>query len=75
MTELLTKVLKQVHDWSPERQDEAAELLMRLAASAGNPYPIDPDLRATLDASKAAVRRGEFATEDEVEAAFRRFRS
>lgn len=74
MTELLTKVLGEVRDWSPERQDEAAELLMRLAAREFTPYPLDAELGAILEHSKAAVRRGEFASDAEVEAAFQRFR-
>jgi hypothetical protein len=75
MTELLTKILESVGRWPPERQDEAAELLVRLAERDEPPLPLDAEVRALLDQSKAAVRRGEFATDADVEAAFRRFRT
>ena len=74
MTELLTKILESVRSWPPERQDEAAEMLVRLAQRDEPPLALDAELRALLDESKAAVRRGELAADAEVDAAFQRFR-
>lgn len=74
MTELLTKILESVRTWPPERQDEAAELLVRLAERDEAPIKLTCELRELLEASKAATRRGDLATDEEVEAAYRRFR-
>jgi hypothetical protein len=47
--------------------------MLQLATRGGEPEPIDPaDLPAVLEGLAQAKRR-EFATEAEVEAAFRRF--
>jgi hypothetical protein len=58
---------------SPETQDEIARAMLRLAASDGEPEEIDAaHLPAVLEGLAQAKRR-EFASDAEVEAAFRRF--
>ena len=73
MTKLLEEALEAVRRLSPDSQDEIARAMLRLAANDGEPEPIDPaHLSAVLQGLDQAKRR-QFATDDEVEAAFRRF--
>ncbi|HXE87325.1 MAG TPA: hypothetical protein VN524_11095 [Hyphomicrobiaceae bacterium] len=73
MTELLEKALEAVRRLTPEVQDEIARAMLQLAEDDGQPEPIDPaDLSAVLEGLAQAERR-EFASQAEVEAAFRRF--
>jgi hypothetical protein len=73
MTELLKRAVDAVSRLGPEAQDEIARAMLELAGNEAEPEPIDSaDLQAVLEGLAQADRR-EFATEAEVEAAFRRF--
>jgi hypothetical protein len=73
MTKLLEQALDAVRQVSPEGQDEIARLLLYLAKGDEEREPIDLDyLPAVLD-GLGQVRRGEFASDEEAEAGFRRF--
>jgi hypothetical protein len=72
MTDLLERAVEAVRRLAPEAQDEIARAMLQLADDEES-EPIDPeDLAAVLDALAYADRR-EFASDAEVEAAFRRF--
>jgi hypothetical protein len=74
MTKLLERALEAVRLLPAESQDEIARAMLILAAGdQREPEPIDPaHLSAVLEGLAQAKRR-EFATDAEVEAAFRRF--
>jgi hypothetical protein len=73
MTKLLEKALEVVRRLPPERQDEIALVMLSFAGGEGGPEEIDPaHLTAVLEGLAQATRR-RFASEAEVEAAFRRF--
>jgi hypothetical protein len=73
MTKLLERALEAVSRLSPDTQDEIARAMLRLAASDGEPEEVDAaHLSAVLEGLAQAKRR-EFASDAEVEAAFRRF--
>ena len=73
MTKLLDKALEAVRQLSPESQDEIARAMLRLASGGEEPEPIDPQhLHAVLE-GLAQAKRGEFASDAAIEAAFRRF--
>jgi len=73
MTKLLERALEAVSRLSPDTQDEIARAMLRLAASDGEPETVDAaHLQAVLEGLAQAKRR-EFASDAEVEAAFRRF--
>jgi DNA-binding TFAR19-related protein (PDSD5 family) len=73
MTKLLERALAAVRLLPPEAQDEIAQAMMHLAVGEREPEPVDPaHLAAILEGLGQAERR-EFASEAEVEAAFRRF--
>ena len=73
MIELMEKALAAVGCWPASRQDEAAEMLLALDR-LGASYSASPEELAAIDEGLAQVERGEFASDAEVEAAFRRFR-
>jgi hypothetical protein len=73
MTRLLERALEAVRRLPAESQDEIAAAMLRLAQGGGEPEPVDAaHLPAVLEGLAQAGRR-EFATDVEVEAAFRRF--
>jgi hypothetical protein len=72
MTKLLEKAVEAVRRLSPEDQDDIARAMLALAGK-GEPEDIDPAHLPDVLASLAQAKRREFATDDEVEAAFRRF--
>ncbi len=73
MTKLLEKALEAVRRLPPDGQDEIARAMLTLIGNEGEPEEIEPaHLPAVLEGLAQAKRR-EFATDAEVEAAFRRF--
>jgi hypothetical protein len=73
MTKLLEKALEAVRRLPPDSQDEIALAMLTLSGHEGEPEEIDPaHLPAVLEGLAQAKRR-QFATDAEVEAAFRRF--
>ena len=73
MTKLLEKALEAVRRLPPDGQDEIARAMLTLIGNEGEPEQIEPaHLPAVLEGLAQAKRR-EFATDAEVEAAFRRF--
>jgi predicted transcriptional regulator len=73
MTDLLEKALAAMGRWPASRQDEAAEMLLALDR-LGATYTASADELAAIDEGLAQAQRGEFASDAEVDAAFRRFR-
>jgi hypothetical protein len=73
MTKLLEEALRAVRQLPPASQDEIARAMLQLAAADEAPEAIDAaDLPAVLEGLGQA-QRGEFASDAEIEAAFRRF--
>jgi hypothetical protein len=74
MTKLLEQALEAVRRLPDDSQDQIARAMLHLAAGdTRESEPIDPaHLSAVLEGLAQAKRR-EFATDAEVEAAFRRF--
>ncbi len=75
MTKLLDKVLEKLRTLPDEEQDEAAEVLMNFIARHEEPEELDAETLAAIEEGIAQADRGEFASEEEVAAVFRRFRS
>jgi hypothetical protein len=73
MTKLLEKALEAVRRLPPASQDEIARAMLTLSGNEGEPEEIDPaHLPAVLRGLSEASQR-QFATDSEIEAAFRRF--
>lgn len=73
MTKLLEQALEAVRALPPEMQDDIARVVLHMAADEGPPEDIDPAHLLDVLKSLAQAKRHEFATDAEVEAAFRRF--
>jgi hypothetical protein len=73
MTKLLEKALEAVRRLSPEEQDDVARALLQLVGEAGEPEGVPPEHLAAVLEGLAQAKRGEFASDAEVEAAFRGF--
>jgi hypothetical protein len=73
MTKLLEKALQAVRQLPPDSQDEIARAMLNLVGEEGELEEIDPAHLPDVLVSLAQAKRREFATDAEVEAAFRRF--
>jgi hypothetical protein len=73
MTKLMEKALEVVRLLPPESQDEIAHAMLSLAGSDAEPEAIEPAHLPDVLESLAQAKRREFATDAQVEAAFRRF--
>jgi hypothetical protein len=73
MTKLLKKALETVRQLPPDTQDEIAQAMLTLAGDDGEPEEVDPAHLADVLESLAQARRRQFASDVEVESAFRRF--
>ncbi len=74
MNQLLDKALKAVRQLPEPEQEEIARLMLDLAAQQGEPEDIDPEHLPSVLRGLEQAKRGEFATEAEVAAAFARFK-
>jgi predicted transcriptional regulator len=73
MTNIVDDAVTAIQKLPPHQQEALARLVLRLAGQDDEPEPIDPaHLPAVLE-GLAQAERGEFATPEEVDAAFRRF--
>jgi len=73
MTKLLQRALEAVRKLPADSQDEIARAMLNLAGNDGEPEVVSPDDLPAVMEGLAQARRGEFATDEEVEAALRRF--
>ena len=73
MTKLLDKALEAVLRLPPDSQDEIARAMLNLAEGEGEAEEIDPAHLPDVLESLAQAKRRQFATDAEVETAFRHF--
>jgi hypothetical protein len=73
MTKLLEQAIEAVRRLPADSQDDIARAILHLAGSEVEVEPPDPAHLAAVLEGLAQAKRREFATDDEVEAAFRRF--
>jgi hypothetical protein len=74
MTKLLQLALEAVQKLPPDGQDEIARAMLALAGGDDRMVePIDPSHLPDVLASLAQAQRREFAADEDIEAAFRRF--
>ena len=70
MTKRLEQALEKIRELPDADQDDAAELLLILAARAAAPEKLDAGTRAAIREGMAQARRGEFAADEEIAAIF-----
>jgi hypothetical protein len=69
MTKLLDDALEAARNLPADAQDSIARVVLRLVGTDDDaPVPLSPDERGAIAASKAAAKRGEFATDEQVRA-------
>jgi hypothetical protein len=73
MTKLLEQAIEAARRLPKDSQDDIARAILHLAGSEVEVEPIDPAHLGAVLEGIAQAKRHEFATDDEVEAAFRRF--
>ena len=73
MTDLMQKALEAIRNWPVERQDDAAGLLLAMDRLGPGKYLASADELKATDEALADVRKGKFASDADVTAAFARF--
>jgi hypothetical protein len=69
MTKLLDQALEVARSLPSDAQDDIARVVLQLAGSdEAVPIALSTDERKAIAASKAAAKRGEFATDEQVRA-------
>jgi hypothetical protein len=72
MTKLLEKGIDAVRSLPPERQDVAGELLLALAHQHSDAYSFSPEQIEDIKLAVAEADRGEFASDSEMAALWRK---
>jgi predicted transcriptional regulator len=70
--EQIKEVLDRVLTWPPERQQDAADMLLWLEAKEGEFYHPSDDEWAAIQEGLEQARRGEFVAEEEMDAFWKR---
>jgi len=73
MTKMLDEAIKRVRELPDNDQDAAAEILMSIAAKRGPPVELDDETRQAIQEGRDQARRGDFASDEEVNAFFDRY--
>lgn len=73
MTKLLDKALEVVRRLPEGSQDDIARAMLHLAAGEGEPEPVEQAQLSAVLQGIAQAKRRQFASDDEIEAALRRF--
>lgn len=75
-TKTLVDVLERVESWPAEAQDELAQIALEIEAGLSDDLyePTDEEL-AGIDRGIRAAEEGRFASEEQVEAVFAKFRA
>ena len=72
MTKLLELAIAEVRKLPPEAQDETAEMLLWSIEARSGSIPLDDETIAAIEEGLAQARRGEFASDAEIEALWKR---
>jgi hypothetical protein len=70
--EQIKAVLDRVLTWPPERQQDAADMLLQLEAQEGELYHPSDDEWAAIQEGLEQARRGDFVPDEEMEAFWKR---
>ena len=73
--EQIEQIFERVRTWPLERQQDAAEMLLRMEEQGGTIYELSAEELTEIEEAEAEAERGEFATDEEMKALFDRYRS
>jgi len=69
MTKLFEQAVEIARNLPPDKQDDIAHVVLRLAGADDEPpVPLTAEEQVAISASKAAASRGEFATDEQIRA-------
>ena len=72
MTRMLDEAIKKVRELPDSVQDDAAAMLFSVAAKQGEPVRVDEEMRAAIREGREQARRGEFVSDQDMQAFFER---
>jgi hypothetical protein len=72
MSKMLEDAIKKVRELPEADQDQAAEMLLSVAAKKGEPVQLDEETRAAVRVGRKQARRGEFVSDADMAAFFKR---
>jgi len=72
MTRLLDEAIKRVRELPEPDQDEAAEILLSLASKRAQTVHLNDETRTAVREGKAQADQGEFVSDEEMAAFFKR---
>ncbi len=72
MSKLLDQAVAQARTLSEDEQDEAAEMLLALISKRDEPIELDEETTAAIQEGLDQARRGEFVSDEEMAAFFKR---
>ena len=74
MNKRLETLLERVSAWPEEAQEELLEHIIAIESKQAGIYRLSDDERAGVRRGLEEMRQGKFATDEEVEAVFKRYR-
>jgi hypothetical protein len=74
MTRLLEDAIRIVRELPDDDQDEAAKMLMAIAARTGAPVALDDETRTAIHTGREQAQRGDFVSDADMAAFFERHR-
>ena len=72
MSKILEEAIKKVRELPEADQDEAAEMMLSVASKNTKPMPLDDETRAAVQEGQQQARRGEFISDQDMAAFFKR---
>jgi predicted transcriptional regulator len=72
MTKMLDEAIKRIRELPEPDQDEVAEILFSVVSKKAEPIELDDDTLAAIQEGREQARRGEFVSEQELDAFFER---
>jgi hypothetical protein len=72
MTKRLEEAIQRIRELPEADQDESAEMLLSVAARNTEPIRLDDATREAISEGRAQARRGEFVSDDDTAAFFKR---
>ena len=73
MTKRLEEAIEKIRELPEADQDEAAEMLLSVAARNTELIRLDDDTREAISEGRAQARRGEFLSDDDTAAFLKRY--
>ncbi len=73
--EQIEQIFERVRTWPLERQQDAAEMLLRMEEQNTYVYELSDEELAEIEEAEAEAERGEFATDEEMKALFDHYRN